>query len=221
MATKMLNSSRPFVFYALFVLAGLILLFFVGRDEFQLFVNRNLTGRVSDRIFGMLTHLGNGITAALVAVVLFLFYSFRKGIALGCAAIVTAIIVQAMKQLIFHQADRPIKYFHDLGIQDLNWPIGSEALFTYSFPSGHTATAFVLYFFLIFTIKKIGMQFLLFSVAILVGYSRIHLSQHFLTDVLAGSAIGFIMAFLAAKWFLKGGGPRLAGSLLSKKGLEK
>ncbi len=215
----MLKPTRPLLFFSIFFVAGLIVLVVMGRDEFQLFVNRKLTGWTSDQIFGKITLLGNGFTVAAVVLWLFLHSSLRKGLAVGISAISAAMVVQTMKQVFFIHSHRPIKYFHDMGIQDLHWPIGTEVLFTYSFPSGHTATAFTLYFFFIFTTRKVGIQLVWFFVAILVGYSRIHLSQHFLTDVLAGSAIGFILAYLAAKWFLKGVNPRLERRILPKKRL--
>ena len=78
-----------------------------------------------------------------------------------------------------------------------------------SFPSGHSATFFV--FFTCFALllayyyqqrathydlkKKILMylsMFLLFVLASLGAYSRVYLSQHFLSDVCVGSIIGFV-----------------------------
>ncbi|MFM2269042.1 MAG: hypothetical protein RL757_2483 [Bacteroidota bacterium] len=71
-----------------------------------------------------------------------------------------------------------------------------------SFPSGHTIGGFALYAFLAFTVfRSRGQQFLLFSMAALVGLSRIYLCQHFPKDVFVGSIIGVILAMFIKKIF--------------------
>jgi undecaprenyl-diphosphatase len=69
----------------------------------------------------------------------------------------------------------------------------------FSFPSGHTITAF-----------SVGMAFASFYPALLpvmlfcavsVGASRVLLGMHFLSDVLAGAAIGTVLGLTAAQVF--------------------
>jgi undecaprenyl-diphosphatase len=73
---------------------------------------------------------------------------------------------------------------------------------SYSFPSGHTATAFA-------TATVIGLlhprlRLPAFGLATLVGLSRIYLGVHFLFDVLAGAALG-----IAVGWVVVSGTRRL------------
>jgi membrane-associated phospholipid phosphatase len=70
----------------------------------------------------------------------------------------------------------------------------------YSFPSGHATTAMALFGLLAYFIyrhnsKNPYRKFILWAAAILillVGFSRIYLGVHFLSDVLAGFILGFL-----------------------------
>jgi membrane-associated phospholipid phosphatase len=65
-----------------------------------------------------------------------------------------------------------------------------------SFPSGHTATAFSLLFAL--AIPYSGkIQIFIAILALMIGYSRIYLNQHFGLDVAVGASIGVASGYLA------------------------
>lgn len=59
-----------------------------------------------------------------------------------------------------------------------------------SFPSGHTMTAFAFACVCLFLSKKTYLAITPLLVAMLVGYSRMYLFQHFPRDVFAGSVLG-------------------------------
>jgi undecaprenyl-diphosphatase len=65
----------------------------------------------------------------------------------------------------------------------------------YSFPSGHTITAFAIA--LPIGICYPELQVWLFVAALLIASSRIMLGMHFLSDVIAGSIIGSILGFVS------------------------
>jgi membrane-associated phospholipid phosphatase len=62
-----------------------------------------------------------------------------------------------------------------------------------SFPSGHTMTTFCIYLSFCLLINKSWWLYTGLAYAMLVGYSRIYLAQHFPLDVAAG-IIGAIVS---------------------------
>jgi undecaprenyl-diphosphatase len=70
----------------------------------------------------------------------------------------------------------------------------------FSFPSGHTITAFTMATSLIcfYPTLAVGLLFC----AISIGASRILLGMHFLSDVLAGAVLGYALATLVTSIFL-------------------
>jgi membrane-associated phospholipid phosphatase len=67
----------------------------------------------------------------------------------------------------------------------------------HSFPSGHTSTAFTVALLLAAIMKRKIWSYILPMVAFLVGYSRVYLAQHFVTDVTVGMLVGILSAFLS------------------------
>lgn len=67
----------------------------------------------------------------------------------------------------------------------------------HSFPSGHTTTAFTVALLLAAILQQRIWHFVLPVIAMLVGYSRVYLGQHFVTDVCGGMLAGLVSAWLA------------------------
>jgi membrane-associated phospholipid phosphatase len=59
-------------------------------------------------------------------------------------------------------------------------------------------SVFAFFFSLSIITKHKAGQVLYFTVAMLVAYSRVYLSQHFAEDILAGSFVGVFVTFLYA-----------------------
>ena len=73
-----------------------------------------------------------------------------------------------------------------------------------SFPSGHAASAFA--FASAVSMEHRGVGAVVFPLATLVGYSRVHTGVHWPSDVAAGAAIGVGAAYATRHWWPHGAG---------------
>jgi len=164
------------------------------KEELFFAINGSYTD-LGDYLFPYITHLGGGFLS-LVAVFGLLLVQYRLAIIASASFLLSGLITQILKRFVFPDSPRPFKYFED---SDLIHTIADVDMYSsFSFPSGHTTTVFSLFFMLALCLKKKyqGWGVLCALFAILGGYSRVYLGQHFPTDVLAGSAIGVLTTYL-------------------------
>ncbi|UTW65613.1 phosphatase PAP2 family protein [bacterium SCSIO 12643] len=181
------------VYALLFSLSGLILLLFEKKD-IHLFIN-NIHGGLFDFFFKYFTYVGDGFAFVAVALAC-LFISKRLSLQIILTGVLVGIISQFFKKVVFGPVPRPSAYFEQLDIP-LYFIDGVDMHTAFSFPSGHTTAIFGLTTALLLAQKNTKFDFLLILIAVLVGYSRMYLSQHFLIDVFAGSILGILIALLA------------------------
>ncbi len=203
------NSAFLIPFVLLWSILAIILALFT-KSEIHLFLNQFHSG-FFDLFFRLLTHLGDGLFLTLVAVVC-LFISFRKALTLGLAGILTGLLIQMLKRGVFEHILRPKAYFE--GVASLYLVPGVEVHEYYSFPSGHAAAAFSLFFLLAVFIMNKTAQIALFFSFVLIAYSRVYLSQHFLVDIFFGAFTGLLSAIIAVILFDKAKWPWLDQSIL-------
>ncbi|MBW4890809.1 phosphatase PAP2 family protein [Mucilaginibacter sp. HMF5004] len=151
-----------------------------------------------DVLFDYATYLGDGLIVVLICLIA-LAYNYRKGFLLASSYLITSIVAQVIKRVM--NLPRPIHYFTDTSHMYL--VKGVVMLNSLSFPSGHSTSAFSAAVVLTYLTpkKQYGLLFLL--LAVMVGYSRMYLSQHFFEDVIGGSAIGVFVTVIWLSWIEK------------------
>lgn len=190
------NWPNTFIFpYLMLLIIGAFFYFFTDKVEAHLFVNQ-FHNSVLDNLFYYSTFLGDGIFV-VITIIIAAFFNVRLAILILASYALSAGITQGLKHWVFNEWMRPAGILETYDkLHQLYIVPKVELNYHYSFPSGHSTSAFSLFFSLsIFTPKKF-IQFILFFLAVLAAYSRVYLSQHFFIDIYAGSFIGTVCSLL-------------------------
>ena len=158
-------------------------------------------------IFSIISDLGTGVSVALIATLALAFLSrkekgknkeknsTKKNVLLFWASLaITLGVTYILKISVLRE--RPISFYQ-----------GPYNKF-HSFPSGHTSAVFCALPFMKF--RSFGVFWLAFS--LLVAFSRIYLGFHYLSDVVAGGLLGYVISEQVIKNLSK---------MLEKKGIKK
>ncbi|PPK86709.1 membrane-associated phospholipid phosphatase [Neolewinella xylanilytica] len=199
-----LRANRFFLIGVLLLILYNAYLVFTNQQGDELIAINRLRTDNLDWVFIVGTQLGEPI--AYVAVIIgFLCYRIRTAIFVALTGGAVGIITGLLK-LYFAEA-RPMRWFfdnfeatwHNLNLFDESMRNWGDT----SFPSGHSASAFALFSFVSFNVRrpKILVSILCFLLATEVAFSRMYLLYHFLRDVTAGAFLGLVIAI--AMYFLQ------------------
>ncbi|MFH1656006.1 MAG: phosphatase PAP2 family protein [Candidatus Omnitrophota bacterium] len=151
------------------------------------FINQSIKIKQLDLIFPIITRLAEPITFVSLCVILFFLGKYRAkltSVLILLATYATYITTLTLKEII--NRPRPLDAYLDISV------MGSVKLS--SFPSTHSALIAAIVTLLCFKYKK--SSFILLPIALAVGVSRIYLGHHYPSDVIAGFALGFLVAVL-------------------------
>lgn len=101
---------------------------------------------------------------------------------------ITTLLAWIITFAIEYVVNRPRPY-NALGIKPLSLP----AIETPSFPSAHATIAFAIAGLIFFYSSPLGIVLLI--IAALVALSRVFVGVHYMTDVIAGAIIGFLVSW--------------------------
>lgn len=149
------------------------------------------------KVFNIITKLGNWYTLILITLAFLLLKDKSKFKYISINLLTSSLLNLGLK-FIFRRP-RPA----------LNL-IGATG---FSFPSGHSMVSMSFYGFLIYMLLKsknsnilkiIGTVFLL-MIILMIGFSRVYLGAHYMTDVLGGFLVGIIYLLIFTLIIKKGG----------------
>lgn len=186
---KLLFARRLFLMgWLVIALIVLTLLLLYGKAQSHIYAT-SFHSLATDLLFKYLTLLGHGLFIIMLAF-LISFIRLRWFFLLIFSFIISGLLTQLLKNFVFPGVVRPVAYFD--GIYNLHIVHGIKMLRNHSFPSGHSASAFALFFALAHITKRWHWEIFFLIMAFAVAYSRVYLSQHFLIDIVAGSFLGII-----------------------------
>lgn len=152
----------------------------------------------------VITTLGDeGILFIAIALVLLVTKKYRK---IGFAMLVSLGVMLICNNFVLKEIfarERPFNLFETFPEKYAEWggeaakyiyPDMVKAPHSYSFPSGHTSSAFAAGIAILCYNRKAGIPATIF--AFIMGFTRIYVGVHYTTDVIAAAIVGIIYALL-------------------------
>jgi len=154
----------------------------IDRAAFVL-INNTLRHVLLDELMPLVTEKWNFVVPLALVVLYLLGKGGRQGRMIVLCAVVLVVCADASATALrsYFQRARPCQ-----ALEGVRLLVGCSD--TFSFPSNHATNAFALAAFFATYYRQRAV--LLFTIAALVGYSRIYVGVHYPTDVLAGACLG-------------------------------
>jgi membrane-associated phospholipid phosphatase len=181
-----------FILYIPYFITLFIVSTLVTKKVSFLFINSAYSS-FFDVFFTIISYLGDGLFIILLSLLLFFLKQKKLAVGLMLSYIISGIIVQVIKPILHFR--RPAGFISpELLIHHAPW---ISLYHPNSFPSGHTTTIFAAAVMISLCTKNTTLAIVSMIIAVLVGYSRVYLGQHFIEDVCAGSFLGVVIGTLS------------------------
>jgi membrane-associated phospholipid phosphatase len=181
--------------FFLFVFSSLAVTQYFGRDELHLLIN-GYHHPFFDAFFKYFSKFGPIFFILTVLLYVIKNKNYKAFFLLISSYVFNFLIATIVKKLFFIHVHRPTYYFSHKEI-DLHLIDGVMSQIPFTFPSGHAAESFMLMLFICMMFKQKSIQFFAVFIAILMAFSRVYLSKHFLIDTVGGSFLGvFVIVFM-------------------------
>lgn len=188
-----------FVPYLIFAAVWLSLIVIYDKGELHLMLN-SYHSPFLDTFFTYFTEMG--ATVPFVIVIAYLFSRISKSVYLLSTLLVNVLFTNSLKLLF--RVPRPKAFFEenfpDVALQFVD---GMRIYTSNGFPSGHTSAVFAVMTCIALLSRDRYVSFFCIVVAVITGYSRIYLSQHFAEDIMLGSLVGMATALAMYPLYLK------------------
>lgn len=175
---------------------------FLGLDLFVFEWVQGIRTPVLTVLMKIITTLGDeGILFIAVGLALLITKKYRK---IGFAMLVSLVVMLICNNFVLKEIfarERPFNLYETFPMKYGDWggetaryiyPDLVKAPHSYSFPSGHTSSAFAAGVAVFLLNKKFGIPATLF--AFVMGFTRIYVGVHYTTDVISAAVVGIIYA---------------------------
>ncbi len=154
---------------------------------------QSLRNPVLDWLFYFITHFGDKYVFIGAAVIIYWTINKRYAHRFVFAFMISALVNSSLKQIF--QRLRP--YYYPGVTYETRWLTPG-----YAFPSGHSQAAGVLGYTLYDVSKRKNKKWILYlgiAIMVLVPFSRVYLGQHYLSDVVVGVLLSFVLVHFLFK----------------------
>jgi len=183
------------IFVPIVVLLTIIILLSTGNISFidnpyykVVIHNETLTS-----IFKFITDFGDFQYIIIISILLLIFYKKKEDLSNLYIVLIISTLLNRYLKLIFERPRPELTHFVEEH--------------SYSFPSGHSMAAMTFYGYIIYMVLKsnlnkkykVALITILSLLILTIGYSRIYLNVHYISDVLAGFMFSIIILFTYIK----------------------
>jgi membrane-associated phospholipid phosphatase len=126
--------------------------------------------------------------------------AWRRGSKKWGRVFLAMLIAMALGGVAGHVIKRAIPRARPSVKSEIHWGGSRFSAKYHAFPSGHVAASTAFFGVLIFARRGIGLACL--PIPILIGFSRMYIGAHYLSDVVCAAVLGFLCAVLVAQFFL-------------------